>query len=1036
MYQYIYNVVDLKLQTAISDLCFISLQYKIGQMSKMTAFVSFSYCCFLLLLMTTKMVCQQNYKARWYTADNNELQQNSIKAIVQGKHHFIWMTTENGIVRYDGNNFLVFNSSNTSLEHNRFTDIFGSIEKDSLTSYNESKKELVFIRNAKVQILKKNAPKTSLERNGRRYFFHDGLPSNKTIDKHEPYHIKLSTGNIFFVDNEKVELCDSKLKSIFKTAFKNDNVFNFFALNDSLFYLADNGEYHCFSQKGKSSGKLNISASINNRKLFWNITTEQIFLSAKNKIYQLKNQNGELRAELIVEYSDFETSNIISVYFDQKNKKLYLGSSTNGLCIISFPAFTSITKNTKGAEVYYAAQAFSDSTIITSEGLIINDKKVIDSIPFPKSVFLEEKLNIALDDDKNIWISRNLNVLCYLKKSGYKKHLTYHFNQNPKTIFKDNSNTIWVSMGTDEFHKPKLYVIKNGTVTLKAVFKKNINYIVQLKNTLYLGGDQGLFQYDLKTQKIHFEKNTENLNIRSIFIDSQQKVWLTTYEKGFYLYSDHVLHSFPTDDEYSLNAAHCIIEDKNGFFWISTNKGLFQVSRKVLIKYSKNKNTVIYYHQYNKSNGFLINEFNGGCQPCGNLLKNNNIAFPSMNGIVFFNPDKVSPLLPSKDLFIDKVILDQKTIAPKDTIVLENNFQRVSFLVSYPYYGNPKNLTIEAKMDKIGSDHWERLRADKSISFTTLPPGTYNLTFRSLTGFDANYAYKTVVLVVPAKFYQTIWFAILCCFLTAGFVISLWYIRLYYQRMKRMQLEEVIAKKTKKLASTVKKLEKAENNLKQEIKQHEMLVKSMSHDIKSPLKFLSSSIKHLFENSTIQEDPKLKQQLGTLQTSTSQLYEYVENLIKYSSIFIEGKKLEDECYSLHKLIEESIQIFEKIAEAENNTIINNVPKALFVKTNKKALSIIIHNLIDNAIKNTKNGRIALLCTTQNNILTLKIIDNGKGMSKELIDYYHNFYKNPISKNYHLGLHMIIELLILIEGNINIISDIDKGTTIEIMVEYN
>ena len=73
--------------------------------------------CFLLLLITTKMVCQENYRARWYTADNNELQQNSVKAIVQDKHHFIWMTTENGIVRYDGNNFLAFNSSNTSSGH-------------------------------------------------------------------------------------------------------------------------------------------------------------------------------------------------------------------------------------------------------------------------------------------------------------------------------------------------------------------------------------------------------------------------------------------------------------------------------------------------------------------------------------------------------------------------------------------------------------------------------------------------------------------------------------------------------------------------------------------------------------------------------------------------------------------------------------------------------------------------------------------------------------------------------------------------------
>ncbi|MCM0666873.1 sensor histidine kinase [Flavobacterium tyrosinilyticum] len=994
------------------------------------------YCCFLLLLITTKMACQENYSARWYTADNNELQQNSIKAIVQGKHNFIWMTTENGIVRYDGNNFLVFNSSNTSLEHTRFTDIFGSIEKDSLTSFNESKKELVFIRNGKVQILKKSASNSSLVRNGRRFFFHDGLPSNYSINERESYYIRLSNGNIFFIDNQKVELCDSKMKSISKTAFQNDNVFNFFAIDNSLFYLADNGDYYCFSKKGKSSGKLNALVSKNNRKLYWNITTGQVFLSIKNKIYQLKNQNDHLTAQLIVEYRDFETSNIIAIYFDQKNKKLYLGSGTNGLCIISFPVFKTVTKNKGKAEVYYAAQAFSDSTVITSEGLIISNKGVLNSIPFPKSVYLDERINIALDDEKNIWISRGMKILCYLKKSAYKEYRTYPFDQNPKTIFKDNSNTIWVALSLDEFHKPKLYSIKNGVSKLEAVLKNNINYIVQQNNILYLAGDNGLFLYNLKTKKLDFAKNTEKINIRSVFIDSKQKIWLTTYEKGFFLYENQMLHSFPTDEEHYLNTTHCIIEDKNNFFWISTNKGLFQVSRKALLQYIKNKNTVIYYHQYTKSDGFLINEFNGGCQHCGNFLKNNDIVFPSMNGIVFFNPYKVAPLLPGKELFIDRIVLDQKTIDPKDTIVLNNNFQRVSFLVSYPYYGNPKNLAIEAKMDKIGSDHWERLKADKSISFTTLPPGTYKLTFRSLSGFNANYAYKTVILVVPAKFYQTIWFAILCGILAVGFVISIWHIRLYYQRMKRRQLEEVIAKKTKKLASTVKKLEKTENNLKQEIKQHEMLVKSVSHDIKSPLKFLSSSIKHISENSSIQDDQRLKQQLTTLQTSTSQLYEYVENLIKYSSIFIEGKKLEDESYSLHELIEERIQIFEKIAEAENVSIANNVEKGFCVRTNKKALSIIIHNLIDNAIKNTKNGRIELLCTIQENILTLKIIDNGKGMSKELIDYYHNFYKNPISKNYHLGLHMIIELLILIEGNINIISDLDKGTTIEIMVEYN
>ncbi len=988
-------------------------------------------------MTTVKGICQQNYIARWFTADNNELPQSSVKAIVQDKYNFIWMTTENGLVRYDGNNFLPFNASTTNLKHSRFTDIFGNIQKDSLSSFNESKKELVLIKKGKVQVLKKDQPVYKIIRNKKRFFFHDGLPSNYTINSFEPYYVRLANGNLFFIDTQKIELCDVKLRSIYKHAFKHNSVFNFFSLNNTLFYLYDNGNYDYFTKGRKSSGKLKLPVNKGKYKLYWNITTGQVFLLVQNKLYFLSGANNQLTAEPIVEFREFEKSNIISIYYDRKNLKLYLGSSTNGLCIISFPEFKTVKKDPEKNEVYYGATAFNDSTIVTTEGLILNNRKVIDSISFVKSDFLEEKLSIVKDDDNNIWLGRRRKVYCYLKKFGYKKYKTYHFSQNPKTLFKDHSNTIWISMGEDEFHKAKLYSIKNSIISLAAISNNNINFIAEYdQNTLYLGTEKGLLRFSKNTGKIYFVKKSEKINIRGIFVDSEKKVWLTTYEKGFFLYDNNHLNSFPADEDHYLNSSHCIIEDKKGFFWIPTNKGLFQVSRKVLLNYSKNKKGNIYYHQYNKQDGFLTNEFNGGCQPSGNLLKNNYIVFPSMNGFVFFNPYNVSTILPGKELFIDKVILDQKVLVPKDTIVLENNFQRVSFLLAYPYYGNPENMTIEAKMDKIGLDRWERIKDEKSISFTTLPPGEYNLTIRSLCGFDTNYIYKKVVLIVPAKFYQTIWFAIFCVILFILFIIFIWYVRLHYIKLKRKKLEYIIAKKTKKLATAIHKLEIAENDLKQEIKQHETLVKSMSHDIKSPLKFLSASINHLFINETIQDNIKLKQKVETIQASTQQLYEFVENLIKYSSIFMEGKKLEDKSYFLYDLIEQKIQIFEKIAEAENIQILNNINPNLDIRTNKKALSIIIHNLIDNAIKNTKNGTIELLCSTQKNILTLKIIDNGKGMSQELIDYYLDFYKKPIVKNYHLGLHMIIELLIIIKGNINIASAINEGTTIEIMVEYN
>lgn len=991
----------------------------------------------LLLLTTTKTICQQKYMHRWYTADNNELPQSSVNAIIGDKHNFIWLTTENGLVRYDGNTFRVFNTSTTNLEYSRFFDIFGSIQKDSLYCFNESRKEVILIRGGKIKIVKKKMHPLSITKNGKHFFFHDGLPSNKTLNPHEPYYIKLSNGNIFFIDTEKVELTDSKMKSIYKIPFKNNNIFNFFVKKNELFYLNENGSYDCFSATGKSSGQLDPALFTFKRKIFWNITTAQIFLSIKNKIYSIDNDGKKLSAKLIVEFADFEKSNIISLYYDHKNNKLYLGSYTNGLCIISFPSFSTVKRETEKSEVYYAAVPLNDSTIVTSKGKIFSNNKLVDSLQFGKTGYLDERITIAKDNEQNLWVGRQLHLRCYLKQYNYKKYISYPFGQNVKTIFKDSNNVIWVSLGYDEFHKAKLFYIKNGRVVPVAITETNINYIAQYdSNTLYLGTQKGLLKYKINSEKLVYVKNSESIFIRSIFIDSEKKIWLTTYQKGFFLYDKNALQSFPKDENNYLDSAHCIIEDKNGFFWIPTNKGLFQVSRKALLNYIKNKNNSIYYHLYNKLDGILTNEFNGGCQPCGNSLKNNEIVFPSMNGFVFFNPYKLTPLLPGKKLFIDKVIVDQKNIQPKDTIVLNNNFQRVSFFISYPYYGNQENLNFEAKLNNTKDSKWEKIKNEKSISFTTLPPGEYTLTIRSLSGFNASYAYKNITIIVPANFSQTRWFAFLCIVFSLAFLFIVWFVRSYYIKRNNKILQEIIAKKTKKLASTVRKLKTTRNNLKQEAKQQETLVKSISHDIKSPLKFLMNSINHLVENENVQDDSKLKKQVETIQMSTIQLYEYVENLIKYSSIFMEGKKLEEHGYSLYELVNEKIQIFQKIAEAENIEIVNSITQDLYIRTNNKALSIIIHNLLDNAIKNTKNGKIELLSATQNNMLNLIIVDNGKGMSKELIDYYLDFYQNPIVKNYHLGLHMIIELLLIIKGNINFTSKINEGTTIEIMVEYN
>ena len=68
---------------------------------KMIIECTMKFLSFLFLFFSYFVYCQ-NFTSKWFNVDNG-LTQNSIKDIVKDQYGFIWLTTENGIIRYDGN---------------------------------------------------------------------------------------------------------------------------------------------------------------------------------------------------------------------------------------------------------------------------------------------------------------------------------------------------------------------------------------------------------------------------------------------------------------------------------------------------------------------------------------------------------------------------------------------------------------------------------------------------------------------------------------------------------------------------------------------------------------------------------------------------------------------------------------------------------------------------------------------------------------------------------------------------------------------
>lgn len=993
---------------------------------------------FVALLQFQTTYCQSVSKLTW-TTDSEFLPQNSIKSIVPDKYGFIWMTTENGLVRYDGKNFDIYDSHTTQIKSNRLIYITGNYQADSLYTTNDWDEQCIFIHQRKVHIVDKKLHPKALQfdkNDPNSRFISNGVPSLLLDAPKRPYHIPLASGNYYFIDNNTVRLFNAKKQLLHKIHFEYESNSCFFAIGDILFYLEKNGKY-AIIENGRIKKKiLNIDPKAENM-LYWNSVAQQAFFYSGNNLYQLHYKNNQLQKSLLIENEDLANQRINSIYFNVESKIVYLGSTTKGLGIYKIKNFKTLVPNKPGlSEIFYSLSTLNSSTVISGSGILMNNNEIIADLNF-----ISDKYGMALDRDKNIWTYEGSKLIRYQKKGDYQQSKVWELGKEITSLFADSNGEIWYSLALGRKKSGILFNFipdENPTFTTYTTLDFHPKFLAKCDpNTLLMAGNDGLKALNLRNKEVTIVKGTESLKVRNIFISSKKNIWISTYENGFFLLKNNKIYSFPLDKNQYLLSSHCIVEDKKGFFWISTNKGLFQVKERNLLDYANATISKIYYHYYSKEAGFLTNEFNGGCQPCA-TTNATNIFFPSINGVVTFNPDKIEPVLPTQPTFIDEVMVDNQRTTINDTLFLNREFERITFFITSPYYGNVNNLNFEAKLEGTGNKEWTKISKENNISFTTLSPGEYQLIVRKLSDFDSKYDYKKITIIIEPAFWETLWFKIVVVLLIIVIGIISYNIRVRYITRKNLLLEKKINEQTNDLKSTISTLRATRENLNKQIENNTKIIQYITHDIKSPLKFMAMASKYMYD-SFDKDSEDLKENIQAIFTSSSQMFNFVDNLLEYSKGYLDKGVIDNEEFKINDVVFNKIALFQNIANAKKVVIKNHIPTEAILTKNKQLFSIIIHNLLDNAIKNTIYGTIQFSAGSDDLYSYVSIQDTGNGIEKHTVEYYQTLIDNydlqRDKKFKTMGMYMIIELLLILNGKMNIESELGKGTKITLMFDH-
>ncbi|MEQ9287866.1 MAG: tetratricopeptide repeat protein [Cyclobacteriaceae bacterium] len=169
--------------------------------------------------------------------------------------------------------------------------------------------------------------------------------------------------------------------------------------------------------------------------------------------------------------------------------------------------------------------------------------------------------------------------------------------------------------------------------------------------------------------------------------------------------------------------------------------------------------------------------------------------------------------------------------------------------------------------------------------------------------------------------------------------------------------------------------------------------------------------------------------------SASRLNHLLDNLLNWSVTQLDGVPFAPRKLLLVNIVEQTIDPFQQSAQAKNITISIDLPKDLYVLADPNGLSVILRNLLDNAVKFTgEDGKVHLKAEAGHNEVVVSISDNGIGIPQEKIDQIFDLDpRKSISgasgeKGTGLGLLLCQEFIKLHKGTIWVESKPNSGST--------
>ena len=768
--------------------------------------------CILCLLLLLCFGCRQalaldptrdlsQFKASVWLTENG-LPQNTVHSIIQAKDGYVWIATEEGLARFDGIKFTVFDKQNTP-----------ELKSNDIRVLLEDRRGALWIGTTDGLVRLLDSEFTA-------FSTRDGLPSNvidALCEDHDGSLLVATAAGI-------VRFGESVFTSFAAQAeFPKDGIKALFEDREGALWVGSseglarykNGAATKYTTQDGLANNSVVSIDQDKEGRLWIGTTNGLNQLQDNRfvIYTTRDGLSNNRiTSLAVDregsvwigtagglsrfadkhFSGFRVgdglaSEIILSIFEDREGSLWIGTESGGLSLLKDKKFSTYTvKEGLGGDLVKSIYEDRKGSIwIGTNGGGLSLLKDGKFTTYTTADGLSSNVVLALfgDGDGNLWVGTP-DGLNRFRDGKFKTFTSADglANDFVRSIYADHSGNLWIGTrgGLTRLtgERFSIYTTANG---LPNDFVGTIYEDAQ--GNIWIGTLGGLSKF--KDEKFTNYTTRDGLSsdvVISLHEDADGALWIGTSGGGLNRLKQGKFAAYTTRNGLPDDVVYGILEDRQNSLWLSSNKGIFRVNKKELDDFANGTVGSITAVLYGPADGMITRECSGGGHPAGWRSVDGKLWFSTIKGVAMIDPEKIKLNDQPPPVAIEQIRVDDESISPAQTIELSPGKSRLDFYYTALSFVAPEKVRFKYKLEGFDSD-WVDGGTRRIAYYTNLRPGRYK--FRVIAANSDGLWSPTGAsfdLYLKPHYYQTYWFYALGILILA---LIAW--QLYRFRLKRVE---------------------------------------------------------------------------------------------------------------------------------------------------------------------------------------------------------------------------------------------------------